>query len=186
MRSIGIFCSASEGIDKLYVEAAHLLGQWIGAEGLRLVYGGADLGLMECVAQATRQNGGEVLGVVPTLLEEKGRVSTCCHRVIYTNDLSDRKDALLRESDILVALPGGLGTLDEIFHVLAAATLGYHSKRVVFYNVNGFYDPLLAALDEMRARFFVRQPLSDYYDVAHTFEELILLLKQPNLTRTND
>ncbi|MCC8188730.1 MAG: TIGR00730 family Rossman fold protein [Bacteroides sp.] len=180
MRSIGIFCSASEGIDKLYVDATLLLGQWIGSEGLRLVYGGANLGLMECIAQATRQTGGQVLGVIPTLLEEKGRVSRCCHQIIHTNDLSDRKDILLRESDVLVALPGGLGTLDEIFHVLASATLGYHSKRLVFYNIHGFYDKLLAALDEMRERSFARKPLSDYYDVAHTFEELILLLKQPN------
>ncbi|MCD8032464.1 MAG: TIGR00730 family Rossman fold protein [Bacteroides sp.] len=180
MRSIGIFCSASEDIDKLYFQATHLLGHWIGSEGLRLVCGGADLGLMECIAQATRQSGGEVLGVVPTLLEEKGQVSRYCNHIIYTHDLSDRKDILLRESDILVALPGGLGTLDEVFHVLASATLGYHSKRVVFYNVNGFYDKLLAALDEMRMRSFARKPLSDYYDVAHTFEELILLLKQPN------
>ncbi len=186
MRSIGIFCSASENIDKLYVDATQLLGKWIGSEGMRLVYGGANLGLMECIAQAVKEHGGEVLGVVPALLEEKGRVSTYCDRVIHTRGLSDRKDVLLQESNILVALPGGLGTLDEVFHVLASATLGYHNKRVVFYNVNGFYDKLLAALDEMRVQSFARRPLSDYYDVVHTFEELILLLKQPNFTDTND
>lgn len=172
MEKIGIFCSASENIDKMYFDAARQIGQWMGENGKTLVYGGANLGLMECVAQAVKENGGHIVGVVPSILEENEKVSTYPDRIIHTNNLSDRKDRLTEESEILVALPGGIGTLDEVFHVMAAATIGYHRKRVVFYNVNGFYDKLLSALDDLQAKGFCRRPLSVYYEIANSFEEL--------------
>lgn len=172
MEKIGIFCSASENIDKLYFDTASQIGRWMGETGKTLIYGGASLGLMECVAQAVKTSGGCVVGVVPAKLEENGQVSTLPDRIIHTRNLSDRKDIIVEESDILVALPGGVGTLDEIFHVMAAASIGYHHKRVVFYNVDGFYDSLLKALDEIGDKHFVRHPLSTYYDVAYTLEEL--------------
>lgn len=172
MEKIGIFCSASENIDKMYFDAARRIGQWMGENGKTLVYGGANLGLMECVAQAVKENGGHIVGVVPSILEENGKVSACPDRIIHTNNLSDRKDRLTEESEILVALPGGIGTLDEVFHVMAAATIGYHRKRVIFYNVGGFYDKLLGALDDLQAKGFSRRPLSDYYEIANSFEEL--------------
>lgn len=172
MRKIGIFCSASENIDKMYFDSANRIGQWLGETGKTLIYGGASLGLMECVAHAVKASGGRVIGVVPTKLEEKECVSTLPDELIHTHDLSDRKDIIVRESDILLALPGGVGTLDEVFHTIAAASIGYHRKRVVFYNENGFYDKLLDALDAIQAEGFTRQPMSAYYDVANTFEEL--------------
>lgn len=177
MEKIGIFCSASENIDKMYFDAARQIGEWMGKEGKTLVYGGAALGLMECVARATKENGGQVIGVVPSKLEEKGKVSALPDRIIHTNNLSERKDVIVCESDILLALPGGIGTLDEVFHVMAAASIGYHRKRVVFYNINGFYDKLLAALKNIETEGFARQPLSNYYDVANTYEELLTILK---------
>ena len=91
-------------------------------------------------------------------------------------DLSDRKDIMVRESEIMVALPGGIGTLDEVFHVMAAASIGYHGKKVVFYNVNGFWDDLLRFMERLEATHFVHRPLGSYYSVANTFEELIQLL----------
>ena len=133
---IGVFCAASEQIDPLYIEKAEELGAWIGSQGKWLVYGGSNLGLMEATAKAVKANGGQVMGVVPTLLEERGRVSTLLDVIFPTVNLSDRKDLMLQEADILVALPGGIGTLDEIFHVLAAGSLGYHDKQVILYNVD--------------------------------------------------
>lgn len=173
MEKIGIFCSASESIDKMYFDEANRIGQWMGRNNKTLIYGGANLGLMECVAQAVKANGGRVIGVVPSKLEENGKVSTCLDEMIRTNNLSDRKDILIAESDILVALPGGIGTLDEVFTVMAAASIGYHRKKVVFYNVNGFYDKLLNVLDELQMKGFSRRPMSDFYEVANSFEELI-------------
>ncbi|WP_455591299.1 LOG family protein [Bacteroides sp.] len=173
MEKIGIFCSASESIDKMYFDEANRIGQWMGGNNKTLIYGGANLGLMECVAQAVKANGGRVIGVVPSKLEENGKVSTCLDEMIRTNNLSDRKDILIAESDILVALPGGIGTLDEVFTVMAAASIGYHRKKVVFYNVDGFYDKLLNVLDELQMKGFSRRPMSDFYEVANSFEELI-------------
>lgn len=172
MEKIGIFCSASEDIDKMYFDTATRIGKWIGETGKTLVYGGASLGLMECVAQAVKTNGGHIIGVVPDKLEEKGKVSTLPDRIINTRNLSDRKDIIVEESDLLLALPGGVGTLDEIFHVMAAASIGYHAKKVVFYNEDGFYDTLLTALGEIENKGFARQPFSTYYTVARTLEEL--------------
>ncbi len=144
----------------------------MGETGKTLVYGGASLGLMECVAQAGKTNGGHIIGVVPAKLEENGKVSALPDRIINTRNLSDRKDMIVEESDVLVALPGGVGTLDEIFHVMAAASIGYHHKKVIFYNEDGFYDTLLKALKEIEEKGFARQPFSTYYDVANTLEEL--------------
>ena len=118
MEKIGIFCSASENIDKMYFESARRIGEWIGQTGKTLIYGGANLGLMECVARTVKENGGKVIGVVPTKLEENGRVSSLLDEVIHTRNLSDRKDIMTEKSDVLVALPGGellkaLKTLEE-------------------------------------------------------------------------
>lgn len=172
METIGIFCSASQNIDKMYFESARQLGEWMGKKGKTLVYGGANLGLMECVARAVKENGGKVIGVVPTRLEEEGRVSAWLDEVIHTRNLSDRKDMMTEKSDVLVALPGGVGTLDEIFHVIAAASIGYHRKKVIFYNEYGFYDELLAALKTLEEKGFARQPFATYYEVANTLDEL--------------
>lgn len=172
MEKIGIFCSASGNIDKMYFDMAGRISKWMGETGKTLVYGGASLGLMECVAQAVKTNGGHIIGVVPAKLEENGKVSALPDRIINTRNLSDRKDMIVEESDVLVALPGGVGTLDEIFHVMAAASIGYHHKKVIFYNEDGFYDTLLKALKEIEEKGFARQPFSTYYDVANTLKEL--------------
>ena len=97
MEKIGIFCSASENIDKMYSDAAVRVGKWIGETGKTLIYGGASLGLMECIAQAVKTNGGHIIGVVPAKLEENGKVSTLPDRIIHTHNLSDRKDIIVEE-----------------------------------------------------------------------------------------
>lgn len=177
MNKIGIFCSACEQISPRYFECTRELGAWMAAEGKTLVYGGANMGLMECIAHSVKEHGGKVMGVVPTKLEEKGRVSDLLDVTFHTVNLSDRKDVILRESDILVALPGGVGTLDEVFHVVAAATIGYHTKRVVLYNIDGFWDSMLAMLQQMETKGFIRRPLNQFLNVATTLDELKDLLK---------
>ena len=162
MEKIGIFCSASDNIDKMYFESASQIGKWMGQTGKTLIYGGASLGLMECIARAVKENGGKVIGVVPAKLEENGKVSSLLDEEIHTRNLSDRKDIITEKSEVLVALPGGVGTLDEIFHVIAAASIGYHRKKVIFYNEYGFYDELLKALHTLENKGFARQPFSTY------------------------
>ena len=172
MKKIGIFCSASENIDKMYFESTRQIGKWMGESNKTLIYGGANLGLMECIAGAVKEYGGTVIGVVPSKLEENGKVSKYLDQIIHTQNLSDRKDIITEKSDILVALPGGVGTLDEVFHVIAAASIGYYQKKVIFYNEYGFYNELLKTLSTLEEKGFARQPFSSYYEVAETLDEL--------------
>lgn len=177
MKKIGIFCSASESILPLYFGKAQELGKWLGEQQMTLVYGGANLGLMECVASAAKKSGAFIMGVVPTKLEERGAVSDLLDVTFRTDNLSDRKDILLQESDVLVALPGGVGTLDEVFHVMASASIGYHGKKVVFYNLENFWQPLLDFMEGLREQHFARRSWENFYCVANNFEELKKLLK---------
>lgn len=174
---IGVFCSANNNIDKLYFDKTEELGQWMGENGHTLVFGGCNVGLMDCVAKSVKNAGGRIIGVVPTLVEKNGKRSDILDVEINTENLSDRKDLLLIQSDIIVALPGGIGTLDEIFTVAASHTIGYHNKKVILYNIDHFYDTLIALLDDMTARNMIRGNINDYILCANTFEELIALLK---------
>ncbi len=177
MDRIGIFCSASQTIDDVYFQKTKELGIWMGEQGKTLVYGGANMGLMECVAQTVKQGGGNIIGVVPSKLEENEKVSLLPDKFLHTRNLSDRKDIMLEESDVMIALPGGIGTLDEVFHVMASASIGYHSKKIIFYNINGFYNELLTILKMFEDKQFTRHKLSHYYDVANNFNELKNLIK---------
>lgn len=117
-----------------------------------------------------------IMGIVPTKLEEKGAVSELLDVTFHTVNLSDRKDLMLQESEILVALPGGVGTLDEVFHVIASATIGYHSKKVIFYNIGGFWNGLLDFLKGLESQHFAHRPLSNFFQTANSFEELTGML----------
>ena len=177
MDKIAIFCSASGNIDPVYFEKAHELGVRMGQEKKTLIYGGANIGLMECIARAAKENGATIIGVVPVKLEERGRVSDLLDVTFRTDNLSDRKDIMLNEADAVVALPGGVGTLDEVFHVMAAATLDYHRKKVIFYNINGFWNKITDFLAALEEQHFAHHPLNDYFAVANDLDELTELLK---------
>lgn len=177
MKKIGVFCSASTNIESRYYDIAQQLGKWMGENNCTLVYGGSKLGLMGAISQAVYQNKGSLIGVIPTLLQKTNQESELPQERIYTQNLSDRKDILLEQSTVLIALPGGIGTLDEIFHVMGQATLGYHNKKIIIYNINGFYNQLLDFLAELKEKEFIRQPLSTYYIAVDNFDDLILLLK---------
>ncbi len=178
MKSVAVFCAASEAVDSKYVQATREVGTLLGSLGCTLVYGGARAGLMEAVASAGKEAGARIVGVVPLVLEERNRVSSLLDEKVHVRNLSERKDIMIERSDLLVALPGGVGTLDEIFHTMAAATIGFHTKKVVLYNAYGFWDGLVALLQEMSATAFVRGNLSDYMLVANNLQELEELLSE--------
>lgn len=177
MRSVAVFCAASENIAPGYFEAAAEVGAMLGRIGATMVYGGARFGLMEATAKAAKAAGARIVGVVPDILVERDRVSGLLDEQVGCRNLSERKEIMLERSDILVVLPGGIGTLDEIFHVLAAATIGYHTKRVVLYNVNGFWNQLLATVEEMSQAGFVRGEMEKYLIVANSVAELENLIR---------
>lgn len=177
MKNVAIFCAASENIAPGYFESAAEVGALLGRLGATMVYGGARFGLMEATAKAAKAAGARIVGVVPDILVERDRVSALLDEQVGCRNLSERKDIMLERSDLLVALPGGIGTLDEIFHVMAAATIGYHTKRVVLYNVNGFWNPLLATVEEMSQAGFVRGEVEKYLIVANSVAELEDLIR---------
>ena len=169
---ICVFCSANSRIDPDFFAMTREFGRWIGENGHTLVFGGCDMGLMECVAQAVHEAGGRTVGVVPSKVEENGHVSQYVDVLFPCDNLSDRKDLLLSQSDVCVALPGGVGTLDEVFTVVAAHTIGYHHKRVILYNMKGFWDSLVALLDDIQGRGMLRGNREDYICVVESLEEL--------------
>ena len=141
-------------------------------KGHTLVYGGVNQGLMECVAKAVKDAGGHTIGVIPRIVEKSGRISEYVDVEILCDNLSDRKQLMLDKSDVFIALPGGIGTIDEVFTIAASATIGYHQKRVILYNINGFWDTLIQMMDDLQQRGMVRGQWRDYIAVASTIEEL--------------
>lgn len=176
MENIGIFCASSNNMDAVFYEEAARLGTWLAQNGKKLVYGGANCGLMEAAAKAVDENGGEVIGVVPMILFERNRVSSHIHVTIPCADLNDRKQMLLDKSDIIIVMPGSVGTLDEVFTVMAANTIGIHSKRLIFWNINNFWEELFVLFDALKTKGVVNKPMDELYSVANTFDELIALL----------
>ena len=173
---ICIFCSANNQLDAAYYRQTAELGQWAARHGHTIVFGGVNQGLMECVAKAAKEAGGQTVGVVPSIVEATGRTSRYNDVVVTCDNLSERKQLMQDESDVFIALPGGLGTLDEVFAIVASATIGYHHKRVILYNMQGFWNTLIQLLDDMQQRGMVRGYWHDYIGVAETLEEVAALL----------
>ena len=175
---ICIFCSANQQIDPDFFVMTQQLGQWAATHGHDIVFGGVNQGLMECIAQAAHEHGGRTTGVVPQIVEKSGRTSQYVDVEIPCDNLSDRKQLMQDLSDVFVALPGGIGTLDEVFTIAASATIGYHHKRVILYNMKGFWNGLIQLLDDLQQRGLVRGTWHNYISVANKQDELTALLAQ--------
>lgn len=158
IRSICVYCGSSPGRGEIYHQAGYALGRAIADSGLRLVYGGGTRGIMGEVARGTMEAGGKVLGIIPRFLMNKEATEAALGKLdslIVTEDMHTRKRTMFDESDAFVALPGGIGTLEEIVEIMTWAQIGRHRKPIVFANVDGFWNPMLALLDHMRAEGFV-------------------------------
>ena len=173
---ICVFCSANQQLDPDFFTLTEELGQWLAKEGHTLVYGGVNCGLMECVAKAVHEAGGRTIGVIPQIVEKNGRISDHVEVEILCDNLSDRKQLMLEKSDVFIALPGGIGTLDEIFTIAASATIGYHQKRVILYNMKGFWDSLIVMLNDLDTRGVTRQQWRTYIEVANSLEDIKALI----------
>ncbi len=176
-QNIGVFLSAREGLDTTYIHATREVGEWIGTSGRTLVYGGSACGLMEVLAEAVKRTGGNVVGIVPRIITERGLESKYMNRAIPCHDLAERKALLTRESDILLALPGGIGTLDELFTVLGEVAIGLPTaKSLVLYNACGIWNGLIGVLDELHRQGFLRHNYRDHLFVVNNIAELQALL----------
>ena len=175
-QKVGVYLSSKDNLPESYVRAARVVGELIGRTGRTLVYGGARKGLMEVLAQSVKQHGGRVFGMVPDVIVERGLESEAIDVTFRCADLSDRKYMMNRESDVLLALPGGIGTLDEVFTVLANTCIGIRRQPLVFFNVDGCCNALLAALDDLFRQGLISGRPEDFYQVASNIDELEQLL----------
>ena len=151
MRRVCVYCGSSFGNDERFREAAKTVGTLCAQRGLGVVYGGGSVGLMGVVADAALAAGGEVIGVIPTKLITLEKEHRGLTKLIETETMHERKRIMMEHSDAFIALPGGYGTLEELFEVLAWLQLGYHAKPVCIVNIAGYYDGLLTFLDHMEA-----------------------------------
>ena len=171
-----IFCSANQHIDPDFFEMTRELGEWAAQNGHSIVFGGHDAGLMHAVSQAAHDAGGQVIGVVPRKIMEMGRLSPYLDVHIPTENLTDRKDLMMLQSDAFIVLPGGIGTLDELFTTAAAATLQYHQKPLILWNMKGFWNSLIACMDDLQQKGVIRGDWRNGIKVANSLEEVISLL----------
>lgn len=175
---IAVFCSANNNICPGYFELTEELGKWMAEERHTLVYGGCNSGLMECVGKAVHEGGAMTIGVIPQIIEKGGRRSEYVDVEVPCDNLSDRKSLMMDQSDVFVALPGGIGTLDEVFTVAAAATIGYHQKPVILYNMYGFWDKLIALLDDLQQRYCIRGDWHDRFYVAENIADIKRIMSE--------
>ena len=146
--SVCVYCGSRAGVDAAYAEAARATGRWIGAHGGQLVYGGGRNGLMGIVAQATQEAGGRVVGIIPKALVDKEQANHHCDELHVVDTMHERKAMMAERSDAFVALPGGIGTFEELFEVWTWRQLGYHDKPIGVLNVAGYYDALMVFLQQ--------------------------------------
>ena len=177
IRSVTVYCSSSRTVAPVYFDAAARLGRAIAREGWRLVYGGNAVGTMGALADAARAAGGKVVGISPRLLFDKGIGDEKCDELVLTDDMRTRKRLLEERGDAFVALPGGIGTFEEVFEVLVGRSLGYHQKPIVLVNVNAYYTPLLEMMSFGAREGFIRENVAAFWFVAGDVEEAVRHLK---------
>ena len=173
IRSLCVYCGSSDGYMASHAAAAHDLGIYLANNRINLVYGGTAVGLMGIIANTVLKNGGTVTGVTTEHFHAAGITHAGVTQSVITPDMHSRKAEMMLHADAFVALPGGIGTLEEVAEVLTWAHIGHHRKPVGLLNVDGFYNPLIQMLDQMVASGFYRQEQRDTLVIAVTPEELI-------------
>jgi uncharacterized protein (TIGR00730 family) len=169
IRSICVYCGSSPGRDETYMQAGEALGHAIATHGLRLVYGGGTWGVMGAVARGAASVGGPISGIIPRFLlnrEASGEPPDMIDDLVVTEDMHTRKHMMFEKSDAFVALPGGIGTLEEIVEIMTWAQLGRHRKPIAFANIDGFWSPMLELMEHMKREGFVHS--------AHLVQPLVI------------
>lgn len=172
-QNICVYCGSGPGLNPAYVEAARRLGAALALEGIGLVYGGGSLGLMGEVARATLKGGGRVIGIIPEFLVQRERMLTEVSELIVTANMHERKMTMFERADGFVALPGGIGTLEELIEISTWAQLDQHAKPIILANIENYWALLIQLLAHMRAEQFIRAGLEVHFDVVDTPEAII-------------
>lgn len=174
--SVCVFCGASSGSQPAFMDAATEFGTGLAQAGLRLVYGAGDVGIMGAVARAAQSAGGETFGVIPQHLVDREVGKKDLSRYIVTETMHERKKVMAMNSDAFIVLPGGAGSLDELFEILTWRQLGLHDKPIIIVNIEGYWDPLIALLDHVVAQRFAQQEVRDMVQVASTPKDALARL----------
>jgi len=172
IRNICVYCGSGPGTDPDFIKAAHEFGAILAENDIGLVYGGGSVGLMGAVAAATMAAGGRVTGIIPEFLTDRERPYSV-QELIVTRDMHERKRLMFERSDAFVALPGGVGTLEELVEQLTWAQLGRHKKPILVANIGGFWDPLCALLDHMQKLAFIREGFAVDLLVAQSVDDIL-------------
>lgn len=185
IRQMAVYCGSSGGTNPVYADAACAYGKFLAESGIGLVYGGGNVGLMGQVAHGAIESGGKVIGVIPRDLVEK-EIAFEQAELHLTGTMHERKQVMSDLADGFVALPGGFGTMDEWFEILTWRQLGIHQKPCALYNINGFFDPLLALIDHQVEAGFVRPAYRNDIIVGEDPEEILIRMEhfQPSIRET--
>ena len=178
IRKICVYCGSGPGTDPAYVEAARAFGATLAKNGIGLVYGGGHVGMMGELAEAVLAHDGEVTGIIPEFLVAREHAIKGAHGLIVTHDMHERKRKMFELADAFVALPGGVGTLEEIVEQMTWAQLGRHKKPILLANIEGFWQPLCALLDHMKTLEFIRGDLNFDLLVADKVEDILPMLSK--------
>ncbi|OKO72334.1 TIGR00730 family Rossman fold protein [Bradyrhizobium sp. AS23.2] len=177
IKTVCVYCGSGPGTNPSFVEAAKAFGKALAENSIRLVYGGGSLGLMGAVATSVLDHGGSVTGIIPDFLRMRENALTRVQEMIVTPDMHERKRLMFEHSDAFVALPGGLGTLEELVEQLTWKQLGRHAKPVLLANIDNFWEPLFSLISHMRQTDFIRPGLSVDILMANRVEEILPKLK---------
>ena len=176
--SICVFCGSRSGKKPTYEDAATELGQGLAERKWRLVYGAGDVGIMGRVALTVQQNEAEALGIIPSHLMQREVAKIDLNNLIVTENMHERKKVMFMNSDAIILLPGGAGSLDEFFEVLTWAQIGLHNKPIVLVNTAQYWTPLIALVDHVISQGFAEKTLRSLFEVADTSEEALRIIHQ--------
>jgi uncharacterized protein (TIGR00730 family) len=177
VKSVVVFCGSSSGRNPIYEDMAYQIGRMIAERSIKLIYGGAKIGLMGQVANGALHHDAQVIGVIPYFLKTKEIVHDELTKLFVVDSMHERKQKMHELSDAIIALPGGFGTLEELFEMLTWGQLGLHPKPIGILNVNGFYDALVMQADKMVQEGFLKQEDRNMLLVADTIEQLFELIE---------
>jgi uncharacterized protein (TIGR00730 family) len=173
IKSICVYCASGPGKNPAFMQAAKQFGRILAESGIRLVYGGGSVGLMGALAESVLAHGGAVTGVIPDFLVNREHMLLSAQERIITPDMHARKREMFERADAFVGLPGGVGTLEELVEQLTWAQLGRHKKPILILNIERFWDPLCALIEEMRRLEFIRAGMTVDLLVAETVEDIL-------------
>jgi len=178
IKAVCVYCGSGPGSNPKFVEAAHNFGRILAENDIRLIYGGGSIGLMGAIAESAVDHGGQVTGIIPEFLKARELMFRRAQEVIVTRDMHERKRLMFERADAFVALPGGVGTLEEFVEQLTWSQLGHHKKPILIANIDGFWDPLCALFDHMREMQFIRAGLTVAPLIVDRAEEILPALRQ--------